>query len=210
MNRMSQSAVALSILFVACVASIAAPPSTLLKMQPGPVTPAGPGVVAGTHEVTGSFTLMKDAQDGIASSGFGGACLVADFSATIGERACTTSTDCAPALQAFKDVAPAPATGEPNPVAGAFAYCLPTHAAGPKRCWIRPGSPVTHCNVSTTMARELNKRVELPDVPADPLKNGKRVLWIVHACLNAVPGGCAGTDPVKYKTWDSDPKTFPF
>ena len=48
----------------------------------------------------------------------------------------------------------------------------------------------------------------LPPAPADPLKNGKRVRWIVEACLNRydVPGavaGCKSGDPAKFWAWES-------
>lgn len=166
------------------------------------MVPARPVVSSG--KVIGMFTLAdatvgKD-EDAFESPGTGGACVVGDFSATFESQACNTKDDCASVLQDFHKAAK-----DGVALAQRHAYCIATEKDGPKRCWIRPGDYCLRASAEPLVVGEENM---LPAAPADPLKNGKPVRWMVHACLNgydvagAVPG-CRSGDAAKSRTWDS-------
>jgi hypothetical protein len=145
-----------------------------------------------TRGVSGSFKLVSN-KSGLWSTGTGGGCLLADFSASIGVHACTTQTDCDAPLAELKTRLSA--AGKP---AEAHGYC--TRAAqqhAPRTCWFRPGPRADYCFVSPTVPLTINQAVQLPkspgtSIPALPLGDGKPVRWMVYTCLNAFDFGSPG------------------
>lgn len=191
----------------------------LLRIVPRPVVIAQGKVTGSFKLVDGTTTVVGDppqdvVSDGIISAGSGGACLVADLSASIGGEACNTRADCNDDLEKFR------ALTRPDKIKDErFAYCLPPKGNdGHKKCWIRPGY---FCDI-----RQFNPLFRdyyyLPAsatklvADANPLNDGKPVRWLVHACLNKYnPGlghdysGCGPDDPNESKTWDSPVVTYP-
>lgn len=196
---------ALALLCVACGPSKSAAPINEAQAASRDVyrmVPSKPVLSSG--KVIGMFTLAdatpgKDA-DAFESPGTGGACVVGDFSATFETQACNTKADCDGVLEDFHAAAKDGVAREAR-----HAYCIATEKDGPKRCWIRPGD---YCLRAAGEPLAVGEENMLPAAPADPLKNGKPVRWMVHACLNgydaagAIPG-CRAGDPAKSRTWDS-------
>ena len=175
-----------------------------LKAEPGEIS-YQPG-----EGVSGSFVLVEDPA-GLWSTGRGGACLVADLSASLGQTPCVVQDDCKEYHDEFRSRLPAE-----HDAKGSHAYCLqPADAAEPKRCWIRPGAQSDYCVVSPAHPLALNKPIRLPQapaqgVPAFPLADGKPVRWMVNTCLNGFdfsqPNarrdrlGCKGEHPKSLET----------
>ena len=177
--------------------------------EPGPIqhTPA--------DGVGGSFKLKKD-QGGTWSIGTGGACLIADFSASLGESKCVTHDDCKPMLADLKS--------RLNSDNGEWAYCArPESSNEPKRCWFRPGPQAEYCNISPGVPLVPNQVVQLPKppkkgVPAFPLNDDKEVRWMVYSCLNGFDFsqaaiskdrlGCGNSDANISSSLGGKPKTL--
>lgn len=188
-----------------CAASQSAPPAVEAQAVRDVYRVAAAKPVLSNGKVIGLFTLAdgtlgggKD-DDGFESPGSGGACLVGDFSATFEAKTCSTSADCDALLRDFHAKAK-----DGVALKDRHAYCIAAEAGGAKQCWIRPGD---YClrSAEPLVVGEDNM---LPAAPADPLKDGKPVRWLVHACLNgydvadAVPGCRSGAEG-KSRTWES-------
>lgn len=171
-----------------------------------------------TDGVSGSFRLVRDS-GGTWSTGRGGACLLADFSASLGASPCVTHGDCDATLAAFLDALPNEASAD-----GTRAYCArPEGAREPKGCWLRPGPQAQYCVVSPLTPLLMNQPVRLPappaaGVPAFPLQDGEKVRWMVYTCLNGFDfsqpaaardrPGCANGDPGTSTSLGGRPKTL--
>lgn len=141
------------------------------------------GTVASSFELSRLF--------GTATGRGGGACLVADLvDRGVGAASCTTDAEC---------VIPAAWQGR-----GWFGYCASPDGSGEaKRCWTRPGGPLTHCRRSAELlpTRQFSEGVyTLTPVRADAAEDGAPVRWMLLACLagERTPASCGGTDPSLY------------
>lgn len=155
--------------------------------QPGTYrNEAGPIRYRADEGVSGSFRLKKD-PGGTWSTGTGGGCLVADFSASLGDSRCVTHDDCNDYLGRFLADLPTGSSAE-----GAHGYCArPGDTSEPRRCWIRPGPQAAYCLVSPLAPLPLNQPVQIPPAPmkgvaAFPLADGRKVRWMVFTCLNGL------------------------
>lgn len=156
-----------------------------------------PGKVQATgNTISGSFRLTE-ARKGIASTGTGGACLVAKLS----RLACHDDDDCRGLRAAY----------HPD----GWAYCLrPKSSFGAKTCWIRPGRQSDYCRTSPVSPYPLNEDLALPIVAAFPRRDGKPVRWLIHGCLNRYDPatgkdhpGCKFADPARMRTWNGKATT---
>jgi hypothetical protein len=166
------------VLFACAAQAWAQPPSVPLRLEPGEV------VFDPVQGISASFTLVQHPA-GMWSTGRGGACLLADVSASLGVTPCAVQDDCQEYLQAFLNRLPAGASAD-----GVHGYCAqPEEDTEPKRCWVRPGTQADYCVVSPAEPLPLDQPVRLPrapapGVPAFPLPDGQPVRWMVNTCLN--------------------------
>jgi len=203
------SASRMACVLIACATQAwAQPPSVPLRLEPGDVEyDAAQGISA-------SFTLVRHPA-GMWSTGRGGACLVADVSASLGVTLCAVHDDCKDYMVAFLSRLPEDVSAD-----GAHGYCAqPSGDTEPKRCWIRPGAQADYCVVSPAEPLPLDQPVRLPKapaagVPAFPLADGQPVRWVVNTCLNGFDFsqpeanrdrlGCKGDHPQSLETRSGD------
>jgi hypothetical protein len=174
----------MKLIWLTCLVIAASPkalaqaPANTLRLEPGAA------VFDIDQRISASFTLVQHPA-GMWSTGRGGACLLADVSASLGVTHCAVQDDCLEYLQAFLKSLPADVSAD-----GAHGYCAqPAGDTEPKRCWVRPGAQADYCVVSPAEPLPLGQPVRLPrapapGVPAFPLADGQPVRWMVNTCLN--------------------------
>lgn len=168
------------------VAAIPTGAAVRKEIIPGPVQLDKSGM-------SGSFRIEASPR-GVESTGTGGACLV--FSTRKrGGAACHVDSDCKP------DVA----------FTGGSGYCLGAGPSRTGRCWSRPAESkdAPLCRRSPIVPLPVGEQIGFPVDAAGrllPVAKPRAGWWRVHACLNLVPGACAGPTSQARHTRDGPPR----